>query len=268
MGNFFLGFPVARAKIADMISGAAPPLEHKDNHLPDGLDALFPDNGAASGKILRWTDSAFEWIAAPTPGITFPWVDYILHTHFQSLDGFLESKAGAGTVTLNNDHLILTTGGATADRAYVIKETDYPHVDLTWSKKRKFKTRVLFDLASGVDGCYWITIGQPKTETAIGFRCLDGILQSYIKTPLGVLTHTLEDWTGTPTSYNRHLAIEHDPSNFTKFYVQGSLLHTETEDLPAGTDSARYLLYFRLDCPSIGNPQRFLISEWMFWQEG
>lgn len=68
MGNFFLGFPVPRAKIAEMIEGAAPPLEHKDNHLPDGSDPLFPDNGAASGKILRWTGSAFEWIAEPTGG--------------------------------------------------------------------------------------------------------------------------------------------------------------------------------------------------------
>lgn len=65
MANLFIGFPVPRAKIAEMIEGAAPPLEHKENHLPDGSDALFPANGAASGKILRWTGSAFEWISEP-----------------------------------------------------------------------------------------------------------------------------------------------------------------------------------------------------------
>lgn len=266
MGNLFIGFPVPRAKIAEMIEGFAPPLDHKDNHLPDGSDALFPDNGSASGKILRWTGSEFEWIAAPTGGITFPWNDYIWHTHLESLDGIAQSTAGSGTITLAHSNVHLYTTGSTSDRAIIYRQSDYPHIPLTWDKPRKFATRCRFDLSSGVDARYYITIGQPLTETAIGFRVEDGVLQAYIKMPTGTETSNIEDWSGSPAAYDRNLAIIHAPPAFPKFYVEGALEYTATVRLPDGTDSAKYIIYCRVYHPSTGDPQHLYLSEWMFWQ--
>jgi len=41
MPNMFLGFPVPRAKIAEMIEGYAPPAVHASWHLPPGSDPLI-----------------------------------------------------------------------------------------------------------------------------------------------------------------------------------------------------------------------------------
>ncbi|GAH54174.1 unnamed protein product, partial [marine sediment metagenome] len=53
MANLFIGFPVPRAKIADMIEGAAPPLEHVVNHLPGGSDQLVLSTDIATNQIVK-----------------------------------------------------------------------------------------------------------------------------------------------------------------------------------------------------------------------
>ncbi|GAH23253.1 unnamed protein product, partial [marine sediment metagenome] len=40
MGNLFIGFPVPRAKIAEMIEGSAPPIIHHDRHEAAGDDEI------------------------------------------------------------------------------------------------------------------------------------------------------------------------------------------------------------------------------------
>ncbi len=222
MGNLFIGFPVPRAKIAEMIEGSAPPLEHKENHEPDGSDPLVLPGDISEGQILKWDGSKFIGVNEPTAGITFPWDDFIFHTYFESLDGIYNGNAGAGSVSLDPNYVLLETGGATADKAYLLKVCEYPHLTLTWDSSRKFKTRVAFELSSGVIGRYLVCIGHPITGTAIGFRVEDGLLQAFIKTQAGTETQTIEDWSSSPGWYERNLDIYHNPPAYPKFYVEGS----------------------------------------------
>lgn len=65
MGNFFIGFPVPRAKIATMIETAAPPLEHVENHFPDGSDPIVLPDDIGEGQILTWNGAKFVGSDAP-----------------------------------------------------------------------------------------------------------------------------------------------------------------------------------------------------------
>jgi len=69
MANLFIGFPVPRAKIADMIEGAAPPLEHVSNHLPPGSDPLILSTDIEDNEIVKWTGEKFIGAAAPGAGV-------------------------------------------------------------------------------------------------------------------------------------------------------------------------------------------------------
>ncbi len=68
MGNLFIGFPVPRAKIALMIEGAAPPLEHVENHLPDGSDPIVLPGDITADQNLTWDGAKFVGSDAPEAG--------------------------------------------------------------------------------------------------------------------------------------------------------------------------------------------------------
>ncbi len=70
MANLFIGFPVPRAKIATMIEEAAPPLNHVDNHLPDGTDPIVDPGDISDDQILTWNGTKFVGSDAPTAGPT------------------------------------------------------------------------------------------------------------------------------------------------------------------------------------------------------
>lgn len=69
MGNLFIGFPVPRAKIADMIEGSAPPLNHIANHRPSGSDPLVLDTDIEDNQIVKWNGTKFIGAAAPAAGV-------------------------------------------------------------------------------------------------------------------------------------------------------------------------------------------------------
>lgn len=65
MGNLFIGFPVPRAKIATMIEEAAPPLNHVENHEPDGSDPIVLPDDITTDQLLQWDGEKF--IGADVP---------------------------------------------------------------------------------------------------------------------------------------------------------------------------------------------------------
>lgn len=68
MANLFIGFPVPRAKIADMIEGAAPPLNHIVNHRPPGSDPLVLPDDIEDDQIVKWNGTKFIGTAEPAGG--------------------------------------------------------------------------------------------------------------------------------------------------------------------------------------------------------
>jgi len=51
MGNQFIGFPVPRARIADMIAGSAPPKIHHTGHETGGDDEIDCTGLAGAGGV-------------------------------------------------------------------------------------------------------------------------------------------------------------------------------------------------------------------------
>jgi len=68
VGNLFIGFPVPRAKIADMITGSAPPLNHVANHLPVGTDPLVLPGDISSDQVVQWNGTKFVGTDPPSNG--------------------------------------------------------------------------------------------------------------------------------------------------------------------------------------------------------
>ena len=85
MGNLFIGFPVPRAKIADMIIGSAPPLEHIPNHRPNGSDPLVLPGDIDPGEFVGWNGTKFVGAAAGGNG-GFPSPISIHASHFNPVD--------------------------------------------------------------------------------------------------------------------------------------------------------------------------------------
>ena len=102
MGNFFLGFPVPRAKIADMITGAAPPLEHIVNHLPPGSDPLVLPGDISSGQIIKWNGTKFIGVAEPAGAA--PLSPISIHaSSFQAEDDQIDYFCDAGSLRRRSD---------------------------------------------------------------------------------------------------------------------------------------------------------------------
>ena len=93
MANLFIGFPVPRAKIAEMIEGSAPPLEHIANHLPGGTDELVDDNDISADQLVKWNGTKFIGTAEPSAGIATPYDDlgFYFKTSFPTLDNLKQS---------------------------------------------------------------------------------------------------------------------------------------------------------------------------------
>lgn len=268
MGNFFLGFPVPRAKIAEMIEGFAPPLDHKDNHLPDGSDPLFPANGGASGKILRWTGSAFEWIAEPTGGITTRYADpnLFFYTNFDSLDGYAQATGGGGSITLDPDRVILDTSTSTTGYATLKKSITHALPATTWDKAFRFRTRIVVECDTDKLGDIYICRGSGPDNNFLGFMVQDGLLRGISEDGMGASAVALETWSEFSYHRERDLELIFTPGSKAEFYVDGSKLGELTTYLPSGTPESKSHMYLHISTG--GNNKRilFYISQFQLYQ--
>lgn len=85
MANLFFGFPVPRAKIADMISSEAAPIDHVADHLPDGSDPIVAPGDISDNEFLQWNGTKFVGTASGGNG-AFPSPLSIHPLHFNPLD--------------------------------------------------------------------------------------------------------------------------------------------------------------------------------------
>lgn len=89
MSNFFIGFPVARAKIADMISSEAAPLDHASDHFPSGSDPIVLPGDISEDEVLQWNGTKFVGTAAGGNG-GYPSPISIHPCHFNPIDDTVE----------------------------------------------------------------------------------------------------------------------------------------------------------------------------------
>ncbi|MBA7495706.1 hypothetical protein ES702_06295 [subsurface metagenome] len=242
MGNFFLGFPVPRAKIADMITGAAPPLEHIANHLPGGSDPLIAPDGMQAGQIIQWDGEKFIAVAPPSAGIATRYADTDIFwaTNFESLDGFYNSASLTASVTLSDAMLELNTGTDNNALAYFRKEHTIQLPVGTWHNARKFRVMAQFYSTHNSTGINFIGTGKSYTLRHIGFCVVDGLLKGSVHNGSSQTTVTLEDWGGGSYLETRKLEAVFTPGSKAEFYIAGVKIDEITTGLPSGPTDAEH----------------------------
>jgi len=242
MANLFIGFPVPRAKIAEMIEGAAPPLEHIANHLPGGSDQLILSTDIDAGEIVMWNGTKFVGIAPPTGGIATRYddTDIFWATNFESLDGFYNSASLSATVTLSDAMLELNTGTDNNALAYFRKEHTIRLPVGTWNKARKFRVMAQFYSTASSTGINLIATGKSYVSRHIGFCVVDGLLKGSVHNGSSQTTVTLEDWgTGAYLKTDKLEAI-FTPGSKAEFYIEGVKIDEITTGLPSGSADAEH----------------------------
>jgi len=245
MGNLFIGFPVPRAKIAEMIEGSAPPLEHIANHLPDGSDPLILPGDIATGQIIKWNGSKFIGATPAAGGIATRYADTdkFWYTNFESLDGFEIYQSAGASVTLSQDFVWLQTGTTINHLARVRKRDEIGYPVLSWNNVRKFRCRASLHTENNVTGDIFLGVGAGPGSRHIGFIVDYGILKGSVHNGTSgaeIELETLDTPTYSPTKL---LEAVFTPGSKAEFYVDGEKLGEITTYLPSGLTDANWWFY-------------------------
>jgi len=265
--NLFLGFPVPRAKIASMIEGAAPPLEHASWHKPPGSDPIVLPADISSGQLVKWNGTKFIGVYEPSPGGKDPFTALIYHTLFDSIDGIWQEKTGSAQILLSGNGVVLDTQ-TTANSGAKLRKLPYYLIHTpTWSKQRKLKTKArVIHSGTGSITCIIMT-GEHIEWIGFGFSfgltTLDGVTYNGSG---NMTSRTLETLPSAPYDVTRTLEAIFYPGVKIDFYVDGVLKNTATTNLPTGTTRADELLWARVLNESAQRLQLYL-SEWACMQE-
>ena len=221
MPNSFLGFPVPRAKIADMIAAAAPPALHHAQHENGGSDEIDATGltGAGGGGISL---SSFFPISEP----------------FSSIDGYSQTIQNGGSITLTSTSLNLRTSSTASGRASLYKDSGASKAWTSWDKDKVFSVDFSFIYTATVCDYIYIQHGKNGTNKHIGFKIIDSVLYGTVGNGSAETTVTLETFTTPSTQIVRILTAVFTAGVKCEFYVDGVLLGTITTNLPSGVDTS------------------------------
>jgi len=225
-----------------MIEGAAPPLEHKENHEPDGSDPLILPGDISSDQLIKWDGDKFIGVAEPSGGLASRYDDnnFFYNSLFRSIDGFCSYLGGGGGFDWNPERLLMSTSTGSGSTVDLYTWVQFPLPLLTWDKIRKLKTRVRFNPWTNKYGEFWVCIGRYDYTNCIAFYVDDGVLYGLNRAGGSESTVALETL-GTGTfDETRDLEIVLTPGTKTEFYVDGILIDELTDDVPSGTTHAEY----------------------------
>lgn len=208
---------------------------------------------ARSGGNIDWNNN----IANKNP---FHWF-----TLFESIDGYSQSAAGTGSVTLTDGYVALKSGNLANNTTRLDKISSYNITDLTWDKPRRIRMCVRFNTVGS--NTMRICTGDPTAGNAekIGFLLSNATL--YGQTGAGGVSSTEIDLGVTISSGDdKNLEIYYDPvKKKCDFYVNGILKGTSITDLPTGTSKAGW--FFGGYVKSDANAETELrVGFYDFWQ--
>ena len=249
MGNMFLGFPVPRAKIADMIATDAPPTLHKENHEAGGKDELDCTGLVGAG------------------GLTLPWDDFIYLAAFESLDGYRTTQAGGGAITIDGEGLCLETGGTSGDEYSIKKALNDQPIPMTWEKNKQFVTAANFTAGGATAGYQFIGIGNYASGNCLGFRVVDGKFEAFARKGGSEETYEIADWSAGAYDHQKRLKIIHNAGVDVEFWVDDVKVCTFTTQVPEGTSNAQILIHSIVKNTGAGNWLGLFFSYYHYWQE-
>lgn len=249
MANLFIGFPVPRARIADMITGEAAPKDHHADHEDGGSDEVNCTGLEGAG------------------GLTLPWDDFIYVAAFESLDGYRATQAGGGAIAIDGEGVALETGGTNGDTYGIKKALNDEPIPMSWDKKKQFITAANFSAGGSSNGYQFIGIGDYSSGNCLGFRVVDGKFEAFARKGANEETYEIEDWSAGAYDYQRRLKIVHNAGVNVEFWVDGVKVYTATTQVPEGAHNAQYLLHAIVQNTGAGDWLYLCFSHYHYWQE-
>jgi hypothetical protein len=265
----FLGFPVPRAKIAEMIAGSAPPTVHHTWHYPDGSDPLAAPEDINPNDLLKWTGTKFAGQAGGAGGISTEYddPDYFFQTWFASIDGFYTASSPANGVSISETHLTLATQGGGTNWASAMKTPDTFLSLWDWQTQAKFKTEITFAANGDSLPKFDVIWGDPDTGPHFGFAVKAGKLYGSVGNGSAqTLTDPLAHW-GSSGYYETHKLEAVYKATSVDFYLDDDLAGTLNAGLPTGTNAARRIIRLYLRANTSTNYHGMNISYWKAWKQ-
>ena len=250
MGNLFIGFPVPKAKIADMIIGEAAPKEHHTDHEAGGDDEMNCTGLEGAG------------------GTSLPFDDLLYATNFESIDGLWSEVNGGGAINLDYHYVQLTTGGANDDLARLKRYPTCTSTAMTWNNNRSFSTEVILSVDTPANTRIVIGTGDLGSGTGFGFIIDNGRFKTWCQSGHWSSNFEIADWSGGSFWEKKRLKAHKTGASEVKFYVDGSLVHTETEWVPSGDGAGteRLLLKTEVMNSADGSSVNLYMSDYSLWQ--
>ncbi len=250
MGNSFIGFPVPRARIADMIAGSAPPSEHKSQHQDGGTDEMDLTGLIGAGGE-----------GFPLRGL---WIDDFSLDHPR----YYTSFTGGGELTRSYNKLTLRSTTFRPSDAEIYGIIRQPVPALTWDKKRHLLFQCYLDIDDRSNMYIWIAFGNASGDNYIGFQLWDSDLITMNRNAGGTRQTVVTTWTDGFIGEDIVLEAIHFPGEKVEFWVNRVLVHTETSRVPAGTTDAEYTFYLYVGNNNTENNVQMDFSHIQVFQAG
>ena len=244
MGNQFLGFPVPRARIADMIATAAPPLSHHIQHENGGSDEIDATGltGASGGGGIA--------------------TSLILSSQFESLDGYAISVIGTGSYILNAEGVTLDTGVVLGGSQAIQKNIYDSYTNYSYTNDQSIIVDVAINFSGSATGIITIIRGFPGTLKHFGFVLVNGILKGTVGNGTTETLVTLETIDTIAFYAIRSLKAVFTHGVKCEFYSDKILLGTITTGLPTGLDTNGILFYAEIKNTTVNENKEVIISSW------
>lgn len=268
MGNQFLGFPVPRAKIAEMIAGAAPPLAHAAWHRPVGSDPLAAPGDISDGQAVVWDAALAKFKGASAGGISsaYETPGVFISTWFDSKDGWNVYASASASVALSYTELALVVQAVANQQAYITKAPTSLHFAYSWAQALSWTAFVRIVTGASHKGTVYVVSGSYDNYRHVGFKLKDGLLKASVANgSTETLSATLADISSGAQDVHYRLAVEYT-ATAAKFYIDDVLVATLDAGLPAGTSEASQLFYIENKNDANGVYCRFEISYLKLWK--
>lgn len=249
MAHLFIGFPVARAKIADMISGSAPPSTHHTQHEHGGADEI--DATGLEGAA----------------GLTLPWDDLFCQLLFESIDGFYTYATGSGAISVDSYAIKLITGATADSLAISSKKMIRSTPPWNWSKNSTLISTVAWKFFTSSTGVFWLRAGDEGYYKGYGFKALDGKVYGSVGNDSSETVIDLsDDFIANAFIYKRLKAI-HTAGSKVEFYIDGILKGEISTGLPSGAPGVAPLFSARIENPAVAQDKLLQVSQFIIHQE-
>ena len=245
MPNSFLGFPVPRAKIADMIAAAAPPSLHHAQHENGGSDEIDVTGLVGAGG-----------------GFQVPFSNHVFHSDCSSIAALIVNATGSGVCAADDNGIVLETFNTAGTEVEAKSELASTVPFQSWDNARQFDCTVKMRSSTNKTADMYFITGSRADNMGFGFYVSEGELYAF--TGNGATTTYLSVEvlaTGSYTKY-RQLRAVFTPTVNVKFYVDSVLVATLTTTLPSGTSFSNTYADFYVSNNAEANDKYALINSY------